>query len=411
MVKSTPIYSRINADVCYIQVSPNAWIDLGVRKAKLATVEFSGLASCTGQKGTSYGYMSKNSYVGMLRYEGSTVPGMSGAAYVVANVVHGMHIGCTSDKNLGVSSLVLSKELSMLFQGESPNAREMRGFIAGAGRAQGWTSEDLSARFDNAFTSDFAWAGDVDVDYDQQLTWGENTSRQILDMTRRMTAEQKTMLSNIILSERLMEGQTNEPNVMPIPTETIFEQHRRIIVSRLDALELRVSRLETKPKREEQQQRPFTCPLKCFPPRKRSGLRRFPTRNAVFAHIISAHPTIDLSRVKIEADLVEQVVEPQVVEPRPSTSGVVGESAFPADNVVLDNSAFLGQGSRKNLMTMKRKPLESISYPLKKEKKPLLTQESQSSTADIQSQYVELLKKMDQLIAGLSLDTTQKSKV
>lgn len=101
-------------DVGYLQLSETAWSKLGVKDS---TVAFTmGIASCTGLSGTSVGRVSRSSTLGLLTYKGSTVPGMSGAAYAINSQVCGMHVGMVRGLNAGVSMELIALELKKLTQ-------------------------------------------------------------------------------------------------------------------------------------------------------------------------------------------------------------------------------------------------------------------------------------------------------
>lgn len=108
------IESATMNDVGYLQLSETAWSKLGVKDS---TVAFTmGIASCSGLSGTSVGRVSRSSTLGLLTYKGSTVPGMSGAAYAINSQVCGMHVGMVRGQNAGVSMELIALELKKLTQ-------------------------------------------------------------------------------------------------------------------------------------------------------------------------------------------------------------------------------------------------------------------------------------------------------
>lgn len=101
-------------DVGYMQLTETTWSKLGVKDS---TISFTmGIASCTGLSGTSVGRVSRSSTMGLLNYRGSTVPGMSGAAYAINSQVIGMHIGMVRGINAGVSMELIGLEMRKLTQ-------------------------------------------------------------------------------------------------------------------------------------------------------------------------------------------------------------------------------------------------------------------------------------------------------
>ncbi|APG75721.1 hypothetical protein 1 [Hubei sobemo-like virus 20] len=113
--------SRAFSDLVYIRVSDVAWSRLAIRTAVLSqkTMATNLFVSVYGQKGVSSGLLSKSQMVGLLVYHGSTVPGMSGAAYTVGNAVYGIHCGVVANENMGVASLLLAAELKRYMIGEA----------------------------------------------------------------------------------------------------------------------------------------------------------------------------------------------------------------------------------------------------------------------------------------------------
>nr|QVG74744.1 hypothetical protein 1 [Virus sp.] len=113
--------SRAFSDLVYIKVNDIAWSRLAVKTAVLSqkTMATNLFVSVYGQKGVSSGLLSKSQMVGLLVYQGSTVPGMSGAAYTVGNAVYGIHCGVVANENMGVASLLLATELKRYMVGEA----------------------------------------------------------------------------------------------------------------------------------------------------------------------------------------------------------------------------------------------------------------------------------------------------
>nr|QVG74740.1 hypothetical protein 1 [Virus sp.] len=113
--------SRVFSDLVYIRVTDMAWSKLAVKTAILApkVMQTNTFASISGQRGVSSGLLTKSQMVGLLSYQGSTVPGMSGAAYVVGNTVYGIHCGVVSNENMGVSSVLVMAELKQFLVGEA----------------------------------------------------------------------------------------------------------------------------------------------------------------------------------------------------------------------------------------------------------------------------------------------------
>lgn len=163
--------SKLHPDVAYIWMEDSKWTTLGTRTASSVPIT-SCHVRCTGQKGYSTGVVNKTNIVGVLRYSGSTVPGMSGAAYVAQDRVVGMHTGASMDKNLGVSAALFVNELKKKIKTEgmylpSSNNSEDAAYQIGRFKNTKWDAQMLEMMADRADDLDLgSWAGDVDFDPD-----------------------------------------------------------------------------------------------------------------------------------------------------------------------------------------------------------------------------------------------------
>lgn len=118
-------------DVSYFLLTPGQWAQIGAVKGSFhnAAVSDGHRAWCTGEKGRSHGTL-KMSSPGMYVYTGSTLPGMSGAAYESQGGILGMHVGASGTQNLGISSVYLWRRQELLVQEESKRNRGVLGLAA-----------------------------------------------------------------------------------------------------------------------------------------------------------------------------------------------------------------------------------------------------------------------------------------
>lgn len=169
--------SRVVVDLAYIYINEKVWCGLGVSNAPLAKKYQSHFATAVGPEGASTGHLRKSAMKGMLVYDGSTVPGMSGAAYEIANQVVGVHTGVSGAHNIGVSSLVLLAELAQIVKVESsPEMQEQAArFFNDSLQKQiaAWNEEDLRRDASSYWTRD-DWNNDVSIDYNAKLDFGES---------------------------------------------------------------------------------------------------------------------------------------------------------------------------------------------------------------------------------------------
>lgn len=119
--------------------------------------------------------------MGLLSYSGSTVPGMSGAAYIKNKEVYGMHMGATCDENVGVAAVIIYRELREIVLGESKKnravrfgsvddeylpAEKMSNFIGK--NTCNWNLKDIDAAMaavknnDKEWKCGFSWAEDIE---------------------------------------------------------------------------------------------------------------------------------------------------------------------------------------------------------------------------------------------------------
>lgn len=113
------VQSEIVADLAYIHIPNVTWSRMGVPEARPSPVESNTMARCTGREGASVGFVKRMPQLGMLSFAGSTVPGMSGAAYVSGTSVVGIHDGVSGSENVGISIFVVLAELETMLLGES----------------------------------------------------------------------------------------------------------------------------------------------------------------------------------------------------------------------------------------------------------------------------------------------------
>lgn len=113
------IPSSIHTDVCYMYVPEKVWSLIGTTSFKYNRPPLSStVASCAGHKGVSSGTVSPSKQPYSLVYGGSTINGMSGAAYIADKTVLGMHLGRHGFFNMGVTVHLICKEVQSISWGE-----------------------------------------------------------------------------------------------------------------------------------------------------------------------------------------------------------------------------------------------------------------------------------------------------
>lgn len=142
---SSRIESKIVSDLTYLKVAKDVWSVLGAQQARLArevpAVKL--FASVAGLQGITDGMLACSSEQCLMTYGGSTVPGMSGAAYMVGNVVHAMHTGEVSNENMGISSVLIYHEISSLVSYESSDLDVIDIWDAPQRKKAPWDTNDI----------------------------------------------------------------------------------------------------------------------------------------------------------------------------------------------------------------------------------------------------------------------------
>nr|QPZ88398.1 hypothetical protein [Soybean thrips sobemo-like virus 4] len=170
------VKSKLTPDVCYVTVGSQTFSRIGATTL-VASSTTGGVGNCAGQEGTSAGLLRKTPVRGALLYEGSTIPGMSGAAYTQTGRVVGMHHGTLSHDGYNFGTAI---ETIML---EMP-------FITGKRRLE--SSEDVHVLYAESSASD-ADIDDEDVNEPVRQRRGR----------RAMRAEKRAYWTNADIEEDL----------------------------------------------------------------------------------------------------------------------------------------------------------------------------------------------------------------
>lgn len=247
-VSVAPMQSRVHSDVTYFPLTDQQWSRVGVSQARVPKKLVNALVNCTGRRGTTSGMISRVEALGILKYAGSTVGGMSGAAYYSGQMVHGIHTGCAGAFNVGVSSLLIASEVKKLVVGETPTLDEMRGLnrAASARTKFGWDTAGLMKQIDEIYSRDSEWAEDVELDYGAQLDFeaedAEESQKWLEDFVNMPLPQQQSAVAamqGIINAKRTAKGQSDGPSAsVTLPKD--------FVTLRFEALEKRMDNLETR---------------------------------------------------------------------------------------------------------------------------------------------------------------------
>lgn len=250
-ISVAPMESRVHSDLTYYPLTEAQWSRLGVAQPRVPKKVMNALVSCTGRKGTTSGLVSRIEALGILKYAGSTIGGMSGAAYFSGQTVHGVHTGSAGDFNVGVSSVLIMAEVRKLVGtacvGETPTLEEMRGLnrASAAKVKSGWNTDSLLRQIDETYSRDCEWAEDRDFDYGAQLDFeadGEATiSEKWLNDFMRLPMAQKqsalVALQGLTNADRKVTGQSDgASSEVTLPKD--------FVTMRFEALEKRMEKVE-----------------------------------------------------------------------------------------------------------------------------------------------------------------------
>lgn len=119
----TIVKSKLVTDLVYIPLKENVWSVLQVPTMKYTAPKTEGIetaiVSCTGRDGKSTGRLRPSDTSMFMKYGGSTINGMSGAAYDAAGKVHGIHVGIVGGMNCGITVHAFGLEVNSINWGES----------------------------------------------------------------------------------------------------------------------------------------------------------------------------------------------------------------------------------------------------------------------------------------------------
>uniref|UniRef100_A0AAT9JQ69 C2H2-type domain-containing protein n=1 Tax=Reticulitermes aculabialis sobeli-like virus 1 TaxID=3133518 RepID=A0AAT9JQ69_9VIRU len=361
IIANAPIQSRVVRDLVYIPLAEKVFSDCGIPSATMARRLAKGaLVTCIGEQGASSGIIRPLSIMGMLSYTGSTVPGMSGAAYIVNSMsrkVHGIHHGVVGENNVGTSSLIVAKELKALegrMFGESPLGNEVEEQLADRrGGYKAWAEDDLDEVVLDAWEADDDdWAYDDDaMDYEEDVVWSRESDEDFWDdgpeprwESRKRRKPRKKAVRRVVglghAASRPEIEISGKVKSQPAPSAPPKEPENRPTVRQaFDELEARVSKLEKcvsklearLPDRQEVAQKvdKAVSAVRTRPePRRPPGSvtcmeckRRFPNVRALVAHNDQKHRAKGESALKEDSKKVVKTTKGRFLGNSPKNPG------------------------------------------------------------------------------------------
>lgn len=241
--------SRNVSDLVYIYFPSSVWTTLGSANAKFSESITSNLATVTGFEGTAMGRVAITSMFGMVSIDASTVAGMSGAPYVSAGKVVGLHIGATGTHNVGVTAKVIKFELAKLISGESSETLAAEYVQSRMTSGKTWT-DHIEEQLSSNWVTENSWADEGDEDesfylrdlgYESASKRKEPESAVVISNYRDLDAVQK-LCKKVGLKTQ---GVTSTYAEVVAKTSPLAAGVKTMeIVAAIQELDARVSRLE-----------------------------------------------------------------------------------------------------------------------------------------------------------------------
>lgn len=233
------VQSRALDDLVYCYIDPRIWSQLGASKAKLADKFRPCHAVCSGEQGQTTGRLSKSPISWLITYSGSTVPGMSGAPYVMQGQVQGIHQGNSGRYNMGIAASLIVFEMKKICLPESSEdlgqgaTARPRFFNTDDNRL--WQEETMAETLADRWADD-DWALGADIDYHRDLQWERMRSE------RRQPEQQSRVTFDVPAAVRLTNQSDGESqqvmSVLTARSAGYLDQMQRIdIVRRVADLE------------------------------------------------------------------------------------------------------------------------------------------------------------------------------
>lgn len=295
LVRPSYTQSRMHSDLVYMHFDQATFAQLGATSAKGCEKAFlAGFATCYGPSGQSTGRVSKTAVRGVLIYEGSTVPGMSGAPYLMQGNLVGIHQGASGNNNLGISAELLRAELPHLVTPESMFGPSPKKAQESDPRDEyetrfrtDWKFEDLDSLAGDRYSGDSWERFDEDDSF-----W---TRKLEFEAKKAKPASISIHSSDGTVHQIPLKGHSEEgvDMAMDVVKATDLDYLRSLRVGevgkRLEALEARVAKLEGKAKQEPLPSVPApTGPVQRFPCAMCSQVCRTEMRLA--SHMSNSHP-------------------------------------------------------------------------------------------------------------------------
>lgn len=396
LIDVSPVGSDLISDLVYISLKPKVWSVIGAKSFNNTNPTLTAKqASCCGLEGYSIGKVSAARTPYILTYTGSTISGMSGAAYYAgsqAGEVLGMHLGTDHATNIGVTVHVLTKEIDSIMWGEDSEDVNVLKLTSGPKIKPSWTIEDIDKRL----------AGHKAPNYDEILEEQRATGGAWADMVGEGPSNRPIKLASLVLNpqgkDQLQEVDlqvyTVHPEEDPLTQKRLgdiirdLEEFQRETIKRLDKIEAKVfpklvicreCQAAVNDIREHLKQ--MHSNIKCLHCKK-----QFFNSAAVQQHMMDKHATL------VKTNDIEM--------------SLIGESAVPSDSQRTTTS-FLGERPPSPRTKPSNSRKASKSSDQRRESKP--TGKNPRAMEKSQTDLNEVLKALQQVMVGLNSVAQRKS--
>lgn len=415
ILNEAPEISAQLQDIAYYQLTFDMWSNLGVSKPIIPQEPEPTRVSCFGPRGTSTGALQFTEYVGIWHYSGSTIPGMSGSAYMANNTCVGIHNGVAGEMNLGVMSVAIDIEITALMYPEAqPTApiiidpemakkktyrlapteyqKDKKKIVTGDFYSKAEVTRENLAKAMNVLKGKGAWANEAYV---------ESAIKCVLNLPPQKLQQLMPTIAQKAEVPVTMIGQTVEPVAV-----SMVNTNSKVLDMRVSALEEKVKNLEDRLQRvtSGKQIRYVYCEFPGCKARK-GGRRRFKCDEDLLAHKVAVnHMESEVSIPKVKISYEKQPDGRILFKTSDNkVKAVKVESAFDEDNATKETLGFQKtQSSKIASQKTTLKPLTNRFTVLEKTEASTSTQVNQQNLEDTLKKMQQNLEALVQTMAGLS---------
>lgn len=263
-IKPVITSSRMVDDLAYIRLDASVFASLGATIAKGSQRKgsfVSSFATCCGPLGQSTGRLSKSALRGRLNYDGSTLPGMSGAAYLIQGTFAGIHQAATGSFNMGIAAEIFRAEIPRLEQvresvmGVSPpSPTDSEADPAERHRYRGWKAEELEQIAEDRYLDDSWTRDDVEDDFwTRKLSFADESVKKVSALKDVFVKNADGAFEKVSLSLQSPDGQAGALDLLPVVlVDYVQELKNANVLERLDSIEKALQ----EPARQTEENRP-----------------------------------------------------------------------------------------------------------------------------------------------------------